>query len=757
MRSSWEPSTNGLNSANSFGSKIESIFANTHTILKISETVVSFGNPFHSSISSALSRLRDLRSSVISSFIEHFTCKILKKNDLLTVSLDHKHVKKAIVSVPKFNKAIHSICALPGVPVRVIPQFRSIPALVNYSLGKSFLNEQTDVGFANIKQSNILFCGSNKKLLYGSMQHFMKNLLSNDMNVIVLDLMNEFSGLIDSITDNSIPKSLYQLGRNLLLNLCTYDLPSKFKMENIFHIARHLIYALASINDSYDMQRNLPSYIDQVESLMQEGNLKEITMADLVPRLTDKESPSSELMSNERLIAELRQYSIYPELNYSNYAKIFDPRIPTEGLTIIQFPDQTNSVKILATYFLLQKLATKCSDKTIVVLSHCDLLFSKTDTRNKSPSQIFEDSIGQFIKQIISSGLLICSSQNPSRIPTYFFNQFDNYVVYHLNNDYDRNQITQRFNLGSKKSVATNSLRYLSHEGLIFRSDCPESIYHFTPFIDNSVQTSIKPLPKDSFDIRISDSAFIALMYSIDFLKDKTLFDNEVEEYLESLNLHNAKNVWKTILRLNYFETEGKEGRQVVKVKKAGFAYQEEFLKIVNKLPPPIDPRSKNVDNYIFEMNDEAFNTNDEAILSKIHTDINTLAGGLLNIYFSYLNHIDWGVFNLYLTLLNIKGIFPRDFTLRFEYLNTIMETTKIYLRKLPYNEVDDSNQQKERKSLSETKTMVFAPPLDQQKVKQYDKRAKKIGLEGYPKNSLIDIVLMEEENLNDKGLEEEE
>ena len=184
-------------------------------------------------------------------------------------------------------------------------------------------------------------------------------------------------------------------------------------------------------------------------------------------------------------------------LNDNNVAAVCRKVFRTIGAgDTFQFPDPTqdHSMKKLFLGFLLQKVAARCTENTVVIITNAEVLFPAEGRNREQLNPVYETAIGQYAQKIRNKGTLVLSTKSPLKMREDICNAYDIGLFYYLSNPRDRQWLANRQALGPRQSELNQLLATLHQEGLMFREDL---VFHFVPHLLEPIDLEVT-VPQES-------------------------------------------------------------------------------------------------------------------------------------------------------------------------------------------------------------------------------------------------------------------
>jgi hypothetical protein len=660
------------------------------TLMVVQESFRLFGDWDLDEKSSGYQRLIDNRTKALSIVSNDFSPTILRGGELKDSILTNRHIKSAIALFEVTHRGqLQQINRLYQVKERFIPALPKYDYHVEYPLGVFVLKPNEIVGLQNLTAQLILFSGTNWTM-YKNLQYFVYSLLEHSLSplqIVVLDTLNELGGIIEGLKRKPLSQEvnlrIFQPGVNFYVNICDVDMPPNMGKEaqRAFQV-KTIAYNLANASENYDVRRNISLLFDSITKSLEnmeeskEQSLKDFTLFDVAGYLDGAQTGVTDLTVSDRLKAELRQYKHCQEMTYMNFKDHYDDLIVGDGLTIFQFPDPTqdHSMKKVFLGFLLQKVAARCTENTVIIITNAEVLFPAEGRNREQLNPVYETAIGQYAQKIKNKGTLVLSTKSPLKMREDICNAYDIGLFYYLSNPSDRQWLANRQALGPRQSELNQLLATLHQEGLMFREDL---VFHFVPHLLEPIDLEVT-VPQESVRPasvgRLSDTEFSALMITLQQLKHGPVEIYSIFDYLAINDIENAEGIWKKLRLLPYTETQKYDEETVLVLTDTGNSYYDDYIHEIEAFPskptPPqlIDSLGKNPKNpeSLIQMNKEAIEA----------------AGAVLNELYQLEGRIDWKLFRLYLKLKDASGVSFEDHLTRIQLLQRIYKNCKIRIKK---------------------------------------------------------------------------
>ncbi len=663
----------------------EEIF--TYHFLVIKESFRAYGTASEVFFEKTCEKLKTKRTRVISSISNGFDCTILEKEKLKEVYLNKKLVKEGRVKVPFDIEFIRAITELDRVPKRVVPPlpYSSLP--VKIPLGRLFINSQKIVGLNKLSKVTV-FGGSDRSLLIGSLQFFIKSLAGSDRKILVLDIGNELGGLSEGLlqTENVVfPVTIWKLGENFFLNLCSVEIPADLNEPDsqLTYLTNVLSYILAFGSENYRFLGDIPQLRLKLANALKKLPAEDYSLYNIAQSEEFSELLDIDQVTSERLVAELKLFTSFPELNFTRFNQDYNAKIGmTKGITVIRFPYQSVVIKRVISAFLLQKVALRCDHKTIVIITDAEQLFS-TVLNNNDSIRVFEEAVGQYYKKILQSGQLVLSTYSIRNLSFLIQKDINTGIFFKFINVEDREWISSRYALEQKLDDVNAFLQSIDGEGLLFREDSPHTCDHFIPFLLNPVNdlhSTEETVISTPSVVNISDDLFVLLMTVLGLIRKASLKENEVLRNLYAAGF--MKNYielnWRMLQHSPYLILSDINGNQTVTITQKGKEFHNNLEHIIYQLPPVLEYGLKDFINVLTNLKErgDTLTDDDSETCQQLVDDIHEFAGSLLNGHFQVQGKIDWKLFKNYLGLLDIQGYEEENQSHRFDLLETIFTKT---------------------------------------------------------------------------------
>jgi hypothetical protein len=634
-------------------------------------------------------QLLETQNDVLSVLKNGFDCTFLKDEDLKQVFLHRIPIEVGKGKVKYDQAYFRAIAQLTRVPSRTIPLLPSSSAPINIPLGTHFLNPEKAVGLGDLSKL-LVFCGSDQKLLIGTLQYFIKRILTPDRKIVIFDFNNELGGLVKVLNctrKEKIPLTVLQLGKNFSLNFYDIEIPSHIHKSNT-HIAYQtntVAHLLVYASEAEELVANLShlrnAMVDASQNLASEElSLETIMNSDVFTDI----SRNNDYLTLERLFTELKLFSTYPELNEGGkYTEVENSIGRTPGITVFQFPTHPYAIKRAVVAFLLQKLAFRSDSQTVVIVTHASKIFGKENIHPQR--RIFEDAINQYYTKILQSGCLVLATHSVTGLHPEVQKDISTGIFFKLMDPEDRDWLTVRYDLEAKLTDNNSSvsafLKSLQGEGLLFREDDHNTFDHFIPFTLDPIESIdiVKDVSPPTLDIlALNEEQFALLMTVLGQIQNQNVTEQAVLQYLQDLGFTNIRNDWVHFCKLPYFTLTQNGNNRVLSISVKGRAYYTHIDNIVSQLPPPISLDSLTINSTLKNLRyrAEESSQNDRVEQQRLISVIGEVAGAILNEYLRIQEIIDWRLVKRYIDLLEIEGVHPDQHIQRFELLESLF--TKI-------------------------------------------------------------------------------
>ncbi|MHA1330709.1 MAG: hypothetical protein ACTSR2_06505 [Candidatus Hodarchaeales archaeon] len=429
-----------------------------------------------------IEEIRKERNKAISILKSGVGIEILEKGKLIEVVLEAKArgewVHEVIYDIGNFEE----ILCLESIPKREIPIFPQQQKKIKIPIGTNMLNPYRVAGLKEIPKMFVI-AGSKKEVVIGTLQAIIQKIIVQKKRIIILDWNNELNGLKTALRQNgSWDKILteYQLGVNLEINLCKIGLPGKIKGEEdeLVMTSEILANLIAYASQNQTICLNLSQLRIKIHKALEQLPEEERTLDKIVKTesFTDLISTMDQ-NTNERLMAEIENFSNYKELNAKENTPEFETQLDENtGIMLVQFPYQSNKVKRFVAGCLLQKIAQKCNSKTILVITKAEEIFG--EVQENFLKELYKETLEQYYEEIINSSSIVITTSRPSQLTTGVKKELESGLFFKLNDEREREWLKQHFNLEKylKKEEEKAFLNDMHDEGLLIEAGDPTSI-----------------------------------------------------------------------------------------------------------------------------------------------------------------------------------------------------------------------------------------------------------------------------------------
>ncbi|PWI46989.1 hypothetical protein CEE45_13885 [Candidatus Heimdallarchaeota archaeon B3_Heim] len=656
----------------------------THNYLIIKESFCAYGLLPEFLVKRVYERLLTKRTTVLSTLATGFNIKILANNELIKVFLQKANIKATEQFIP-FDKAfLRPIVELERVPKRLLPDLPFSNNPVNFPLGTHFLNAQKAVGLTQ-QPGLIIFGGSEQHLLLAALQHYIQSLAITGKKVVILDFDNELNGFISALAlrqVENLPVTVFQLGRNLNLNLCGIDTPISLisRKSQLTYQATVLTNILAFASGNSDIQANLShlqmKILETIEILpLRERSLKNILFSD---KFTDSNT-DLEFTLMEQLQAGLRLYTEFPELNSHAFTQEYATRLtPQPGVTLFQFPVPLLSIKRVIFAFLMHTLAMRCDRETIVIVTNASQIFTQEyGEREGISAKLYTEALGNSFSQITRLSCLTLVTYSLVRLHLDIQQANNTGIYFRFSSNEDREWIARRYALTRYMEDPNRFLQSLDGEGLLLNQSTPNTINHFVPYtlspviLDPSFTERVYLLSESE---ELTKKQFVNLMIILELLTKTDVEKALLLHQLTGSGIKTPSAQLQEFKKRGYIIEQIQGEKHLFSISELGNTLFQKYNDQIVHLPPSLNSDEYKLANIKENLRERVHNIElfDDNEYQQLVQDIQEFIGALLREFFSTQNKIDWGVFRDYITLLDIEDETDRLLIQRMELLERI-------------------------------------------------------------------------------------
>ncbi len=716
-----------------------------------------------------------------------FEIKLIEGKKIIDLHIQGRKVKEGITVFPSKSstnsKLIEGFLKLDRVPSRFYQDYISPDLPVVHKIGTKVDDPSKTVGFPQISTGNILLCGTNNEEILKLFQTLTNSLNQNANGTFIIDTHNEFNGLVRYYQQN--PSSLqgknlqlFQLGRNMHINLCDVVIPlsksgEKLKLKTIGAWKAYIIaqILLGSLTTSLYLTSRFAIPLEtQIQRRATKGsgsftlNEVEFTLeneSEIVPNENEDTQTSqiegiyADMMAVEQITGILEHFKAFPEVCYPQFTGHFSTTLAREGtVTIFQFGSQSPMVKRAVVAFLLQFLSNTVKNQ-IIVFPHADAFLGQKTTYSRGQEQQVPATFIDSCDTLAKNNVLILGSQSLeglSRKLTYF-DEIKNLVYLHLANSEDRDMIITKHRVyaGKNKWDSHQRIGIVEGEGLLFRHDTPSNIaYHFKLDKCDNIPVDLNPITtseakrRGSVTLGLTPKNFHLLMKILKVLYHGSYRVSDGVKFVESEI--DGELILKKFRSLDLYRESTEVGVSHWVMTPKGREFYISQLKTLDDLSKSLKiSRSDQIFNVIPRLNEleEYLDlTDSDPIKLKTNEEVQNLLGSLLNLIFQISDSPPWNRFAEYSEVKQIKGLEYPDFRSLFNLAASLANNLLVDFENLKKSLSIDVLRQREISSSITSPTSI--KPLDEflptESLLSLKSMSKKLELEQYPENGIISI-----------------
>jgi hypothetical protein len=714
-----------------------------------------------------------------------FEIKLIEGKKIIDLHIQGKKVKEGITVFPSKtgtnSKIIEGFLKLDRVPSRFYQDYISPDLPVVHKIGSRVGDPAKTVGFPKISDGNILLCGTNNQEILKVFQTLVNSLNNQNTNgTFIIDTHNEFNGLVRYYQQN--PSSLrgknlqlFQLGRNMHINLCDVVIPlsrsgEKLELKTIGAWKAYIIaqILLGSLTTSLYLTSRFAIPLEtQIQRRATKGsasftlNEVEFTLeneSEIVTNENEENQPSqiegiyADMMAVEQITGILEHFKAFPEVCYPQFTGHFSTTLARQGtITIFQFGSQSPIVKRAVVAFLLQFLSNTVKNQ-IIVFPHADEFLGQKTTYSRAQEQQVPTNFIDSCNTLAKNNVLILGSQSLAGLSRKLtsFDEIKNLVYLHLANSEDRDMIITKHQIyaGKNKWDSHQRIGIIEGEGLLFRHDTPSNIaYHFKLDKCDKIPVDLNPITpseakqRGSATLGLTPKNYHLLMKILKILYHGLYRASDGAKFVESEV--DGELILKKFGSLDLYRESTEVGVSHWVMTPKGRDFYKSQLKTLSRIHTAIPseerygviPRLKELEEYLDL-------TDSDPIKKETTGEVHNLLGSLLNLIFQISDSPPWNRFAEYSEIKQINGLEYPDFRSLFNLSASLANNLLVDFENLKKSLPDDVLRQKEVSSSITSPTSI--KPLDEflptESLLELKSISKDLELEQYPENGIISI-----------------
>jgi hypothetical protein len=729
-----------------------------------------------------------------------FEINLVEGERIIDLHIRGRKVKEGITVFPSNtgtdSKLIEGFLKLDRVPARFFQDFNAPDLPVVHRIGSRVDDQSKIVGFPHITKGNILLCGTDNLEVLDLLQtltHSFTN--SNTDGIFIIDTHNEFNGLINYYQDNPASLNgknlqLFQLGRNMFINLCDVVIPlsndgEKLHTDTIAAWKAYIIsqLLLGSLTTSIYLTSRfaipLETQIQKAAGLNTESftikdikfSLSGITEEDSSEKPSDQETQVdgifADMMAVEQITGILDHFKAFPEVNYSAFRGHFSNTLARPGtVNVFQFGSQSPLVKRASVAFLLQFLSNTVQNQVVVFPYSDEFLGQKTPygrAQEAVPASLIDS-----CNTLARNNVLILGSQSLRNLASKLdsFDEIKNQVYLRLASPEDRDLIITQHQLstGRNRWDSQQNFGVVEGEGLLFRNDIPpNAAYHFRLGKGHEIPVDLTPINTITVKRRVSTTLgltpkkFHLLMKILKRIYHEPIRRDEAVKLIEE----NTKGelVLTQFASLDLYREKTEEGVSKWIMTTKGRDFYIKQLDFLTRLPTAtlgheIDDVTSTLKN-LEEFTNPASDSDDTK--RETSDKVKTILGSLLNLLYHVSPSPPWIRVAEYNEIASITGLEFPDFRILFNSAASLVNNLLLDYREIKNTLPEEVLKQKLISSaLVSTRTGTslddFLPTDTLLSLKTL---SRKLELGQYPENGIISVYFEMNRQIGEDLMEE--